>query len=1126
MTFESMQEHMFGLFYVLTEGADGSNDGSKVFSMLLLTIDMLQVVRTLGTIRFGWTVESQALLRWFDLIALITDQLRRWVPYVCFYVLAVVLVIAAMADAIYVVKLFRDGVLAVIWPLRVLRLLVASIVTIVFTTVLDWLLYPVDCSAEPMSLAAWFHGNGSACTPFGIPEIFIAIPTILLAALFIIFSVGTNVFAFNLDPISRQPLAICTGRVEAAWTLFKVAAVLLPFLSEGLSPLASSIIISLFAARVFWYHLRKLPFQCGYSNKLRGGIHAHVLWLCLSGVATSSVSPGWEGRQTLEWVLIAISPLAFVAGVAIVWWRIHTMDRFLNRLHAEYEVSLLDNESASEFGDRKRGGGQGRSRNNEASAFMEGAQSVKSTFSAVDRPKSRSAYEAFFDTEWEVRRAFSTGGGGYVCCRRLLARRDEEDLPFLNFLLGKAIVEHPDCLDLLLFQLVVLRFIFRDTKQANDQQKKILDNKGIRLDRAFHLYAVIRRATQDSVSTSLGQGGSLNAVNLMEFESKMTTARKSHQTCLSLMKKFWNLVLKVEKSGSSAYGRPSPAAIEDMVHCVNDYEVAIEDAKSEYRWLMEKFPESTSVILSYAHFTDTVINDIKAATKLHTLAAVLENEGLNPDEEQDQAMADGVSSVSSENDARSNNFKFMQSWRSDIVGMEFATLRALQTRVMVCVFFILIISSVGFIMMDLVLFSAAAQENVRLIDASGLFRALAVNSVFWLRTLMMAAHSGNSAAAATVTLNNDVAMQKLMKDHAKNFKLINAEDVETFYHSDRTIYTPAVNGWRAGAMNFWNFGTEFGRMSRLASAIPLGEMANNDYTLSQTSEEKRSVMFVHESVFREAVPFFSEMVRIYESKVTEFGSTATTLTVIDAIINALLNIILIVMTLKTVRVITLVQPEVVACRLALSLPRSTGKKLYAYYKAELQKLTALGDEQAEKDQLMAEEDPETTQKGSGEGLQDAMLAIKVGRTSSNGSADSARVPTIDATKIPSPPNDLAGMEPHGGSIVGPGEDSSDQAFSISKHLTNERRTLGAAVSLNLGTPTNALASGGGSRLKSALKRNPSVEYGSFERSQSDPSRGQAAAAPPSPSGGFPAASSVTAVNLGRAVERYSSMDDK
>ena len=35
-----------------------------------------------------------------------------------------------------------------------LRFMVASIVTIVFSTVLEWLLYPIDCSVDP-PLSAW-----------------------------------------------------------------------------------------------------------------------------------------------------------------------------------------------------------------------------------------------------------------------------------------------------------------------------------------------------------------------------------------------------------------------------------------------------------------------------------------------------------------------------------------------------------------------------------------------------------------------------------------------------------------------------------------------------------------------------------------------------------------------------------------------------------------------------------------------------------------------------------------------------------------------------------------------------------------------------------------------------------
>ncbi|KAJ1475959.1 hypothetical protein T484DRAFT_1826503 [Baffinella frigidus] len=137
------------------------------------------------------------------------------------------------------------------------------------------------------------------------------------------------------------------------------------------------------------------------------------------------------------------------------------------------------------------------------------------------------------------------------------------------------------------------------------------------------------------------------------------------------------------------------------------------------------------------------------------------------------------------------------------------------------------------------------------------------------------------------------------------------------------------------------------------------------------------------------------------SQVEQFGATATIVTVIDAIVNALLNLILIVMTvnlililivmtvnLSLILIVMTVVMTVVACRLALALPRSTGKKLYVYYKAEHLKLSALGDEQAEKDLMMAEEDPGVKVRSSLEGLQD-MMAIKFGRSFSNESRENS-----------------------------------------------------------------------------------------------------------------------------------------
>jgi hypothetical protein len=55
----------------------------------------------------------------FDLVAVVADQVRQWVPYLCHYLLACLLVFVASTDALYMVKTARDGVITLNWPLKV-----------------------------------------------------------------------------------------------------------------------------------------------------------------------------------------------------------------------------------------------------------------------------------------------------------------------------------------------------------------------------------------------------------------------------------------------------------------------------------------------------------------------------------------------------------------------------------------------------------------------------------------------------------------------------------------------------------------------------------------------------------------------------------------------------------------------------------------------------------------------------------------------------------------------------------------------------------------------------------------------------------------------------------------------
>ncbi|KAJ1484622.1 hypothetical protein T484DRAFT_2492966 [Baffinella frigidus] len=153
---KSAKDSVFRLSYSITQGAE-QDVGSRVWSLLSLTVEMLQVVRVITHVTYGWTHASQAMARWFDLVAVVVDQVRQWVPDLYFYILACVLVVVASADSVLITKMTRDGVLAV-WPLKVMRFLVATIVTTLFSTTLEFLLHPLDCTPDATTFSDWFHG--------------------------------------------------------------------------------------------------------------------------------------------------------------------------------------------------------------------------------------------------------------------------------------------------------------------------------------------------------------------------------------------------------------------------------------------------------------------------------------------------------------------------------------------------------------------------------------------------------------------------------------------------------------------------------------------------------------------------------------------------------------------------------------------------------------------------------------------------------------------------------------------------------------------------------------------------------------------------------------------------------
>jgi len=319
-----------------------------------------------------------------------------------------------------------------------------------------------------------------------------------------------------------------------------------------------------------------------------------------------------------QFTFIGLIPLVFLIGMYMSWNRHQSILRFLSVVRHEWELQGAQNYQDDRLSQKRK-----------PSMTM----TTRSMSTAVQLPAKKTAYERFFETAWQKRKTFMSSGNAYAAARHLLSQQNEDDIYFLQFLVERGLSEHPESNDLLIFQLMFLRFISRDTMLAAAHEKALkLKNCGLNSEHEFLLYAVTRRATQETVGASLGKG-SISAVNLIEFDSKMNTARKAHQDCVSAMKKFWKRARgrgnKVTGNADNEFDPENKdrweAMIQDLVACLDNYEASVRHAKLEYHWLLEKYPASSSLLLSYANFSDTVLNDPKGAENMRSQAAMLED---------------------------------------------------------------------------------------------------------------------------------------------------------------------------------------------------------------------------------------------------------------------------------------------------------------------------------------------------------------------------------------------------------------------------------------------------------------------------------------------------------------------
>lgn len=147
--------------------------------------------------------------------------------------------------------------------------------------------------------------------------------------------------AFEINPLSRQPMASCTGAVEQKWLATKIAATTLVFLSVYVTPVTVTVCLLFLSSYTMLRHVKTLPFHSTIINHIRGGVYMTIVWLAISSIIVASrKTEGIPQIQANQWVYIALLPIAFVVGVVIIRLQYMSLERSLVILQLDHSREI------------------------------------------------------------------------------------------------------------------------------------------------------------------------------------------------------------------------------------------------------------------------------------------------------------------------------------------------------------------------------------------------------------------------------------------------------------------------------------------------------------------------------------------------------------------------------------------------------------------------------------------------------------------------------------------------------------------------------------------------------------------------------------------------------------------
>mmetsp|Transcript_60945 Transcript_60945/g.163498 ORF Transcript_60945/g.163498 Transcript_60945/m.163498 type:complete len:1287 (+) Transcript_60945:1924-5784(+) len=345
---------------------------------------------------------------------------------------------------------------------------------------------------------------------------------------------------------------------------------------------------------------------------------------------------------------------------------------------------------------------------------------------------------------------------------------------------------------------------------------------------------------------SVGKEG-LSAINLMEFSSRTSLARRNHKMCIVLLKKLWKTALKFKEQASNASAK---SLIEGLYSVIS----LIFETTSMYEELVHKFPGSTSLRHDYAHFLDSVLNDPPRAEHEHRAAAVMEAGSSRTEEEKfDPINTVAISTTSGTLSYRSIQRLYVLSWANRVMSEPERYLRVLHWTVLGLVTVLLLVAVSGFIVLEIYLVSTGMEQRLGFLEQAKGLRVDIFRSCYELRSIYLAACGLEANATSKAALNSAIGNLTQISD---SFRKMHNYNYITFPHISSSDFfvreslaelkvLPGSTEQTEVNTSFLTLGVEWSDSSIDATRIGPADLCNHDFRINAgMSDGKQAVVFI------------------------------------------------------------------------------------------------------------------------------------------------------------------------------------------------------------------------------------------------------------------------------------------